>query len=97
MAPESNQTSMSSGVRLISPPQAHANVTSSMKGLCRSSGSRTPDPGFSSAMLPTHFCAEHFTQIQMGSGVPQNRSRESDQSLFSESQLPKRPSPTSGG
>ena len=33
----------------------------------------------------------------MGSGVPQKRSRERAQSLFSSSQLPNRPSPISGG
>ena len=48
-------------------------------------------------MLPTHFCALQLSQTQIGSGVPQNRSRESAQSLFSSSQLPNRPSPTSGG
>src|SRR5258708_40150015 len=88
---------MSSGVRLTSPPQEQVNVISSTNGLGRSSGSRIPFPSRNSAMLPTHFREEQWEQIQTGSGVPQNRSRESDQSLFSSSQFPNRPSPTSGG
>ena len=48
-------------------------------------------------MLPTHFSMSHFSHTQMGSGVPQKRSRDKAQSLFSSSQFPNRPSPTSGG
>jgi hypothetical protein len=42
MAPESNQTSMTSGVRRIVPPHSHGHVTSSMYGLCGSNGSGSP-------------------------------------------------------
>src|SRR5215510_772289 len=97
MAPQSNQTSISSGVRRMVPPHEQENVTASTDGLWRSSGSRTFSPSRSSATLPTHFSFLHESQIQTGRGVPQNRSRDSAQSLFSSSQLPKRPAPTSGG
>src|SRR6187401_3541528 len=98
MEPESNHTSTSSGMRRISPPQAQGSTTSSMYGLCRSSGSGSLAPSRrSSSTLPTERFASHVWQTQMGIGVPQYRSREMAQSLFSSSQLPNRPSPVSGG
>ncbi len=73
-------------------------MTSSMYGLCRSSGREAVAPSFrSSSTLPTERFAVAVSQTQIGSGVPQYRSREIAQSLFSSSQLPKRPSPVSGG
>src|SRR5208283_3401677 len=98
MAPESNQTSISSGVRFIVPLHfSHINVTGSTDGLCKSSGCGKFFPCFNSSTLPTHFRCPHFSHTQIGSGVPQYRSRDSAQSLFSSSQLPKRPEPVSAG
>src|SRR5260221_12997729 len=89
---------MSSGVRFISPPQEHFHVHSSTNGLCKSkSGVRFAIWDLRSLILPMHSCLLHFSHTQIGNGVPQKRSRDNDQSLFSSSQLPKRPLPTSGG
>jgi len=48
-------------------------------------------------MLPMHSWASQVVQRQTGRGVPQKRSRESDQSMLFSSHSPKRPSPTSFG
>src|SRR3989338_3924020 len=98
MDPESNHTSISSGVRFMLPlHESQTNVTSSTNGLWRSSGSGTFFPRFSSSMLPTQRWGPHFSQIHIRNGSPQNLSLESPQSLFSSSQLQKRLSPTPRG
>src|SRR3989304_6027861 len=99
MLPESNQQSMTSGTRPMAPPHfSQFSLTSSIYGLCKSRSSGTALLlAFSSSMLPTHSWWPHSRQIQIGSGVPQNRSRESAQSMLFSSHSPNRPSPTSFG
>src|SRR2546428_5259584 len=88
MEPESNHTSITAETRRIRPlhfPQG--SVTRSMYGRCRSASSVRP----SSATEPTQRRSSHFSQTQIGNGVPQYRQRESDQSTTVSSQLPMRP------
>src|SRR5690242_3173152 len=91
---------MTSGVRDIVPPQLHFQVNSSMNGLCgsKSSPSVLPDRLASSSYEPiASACELSRSQTQIGSGVPQYRSRETAQSMLSVSQAPKRRDPVSGG
>jgi hypothetical protein len=89
--PESNQTSIRSVTRRISPPHFwQGSVTRSMYGRWRSSWSVRPN----SATEPIQRRSSHCWQIHMGSGVPQYRQRESDQSTSVSNQFAIRPVPT---
>ncbi len=74
-----------------------AKVTSSTYGLCGSSSDRSwPASEPSSARDPTQVRCPS-AQRQIGSGVPQYRVRDSDQSTLLRSQSPYRPSFTESG
>ena len=69
--PESNQTSMTSGTRVIRAPHCgHGKPTSSTYGRCGSSR-RTPESSSSSSKEPMHVDVAGRSQRQTGSGVPQ--------------------------
>src|SRR5688572_33271045 len=101
--PESNQASMTSGVRFMVPPQPlceQGQVYASMKGLCGSKSAGNGLPAFwaSSVNAPTaSTCFELASHIHTGSGVPQYRSREIAQSTLFLSHSPNRPERISGG
>src|SRR5229473_7501796 len=98
IAPESYQTSITSGTRRASTPQSgHANVTASTNGRCGSSPVRSrPASSDSSASEPTGVTcdAEH---THSGSGVPQYLVRDRAQSTLFRSHSPYRPVLTVAG
>ncbi len=92
IAPESYQTSITSGTRRACASQdGQPKVTSSTNGRCGSRADRScPACWPSSASEPTHVrCPSAHRQI--GSGVPQYRLRDSAQSTLLASQSPYRP------
>ena len=101
MLPESNQQSMTSGVRRMVPSQPAAGAAEDdlvdvgpvqVQTTGRDRSARSARRGrWAGAAAP------QASQIHTFSGVPQNRLRLSDQSMLPASQLPKRPDPTSGG
>ena len=97
MEPDSNQQSNTSSTRRSTPrPVADGMVRPSTYSRCRSV-TRTPVRASSSAMEPTTTTSSPSSEIQMGSGVPQNRLRLTAQSRASRSQLAKRPTFTDSG
>src|SRR5215831_589292 len=98
MAPESNQTSMTSGTRRAAEPQSgHVITTSSTNGRCGSMPvTSLPARLDSSASEPTQVTWP-AAQVQMGNGVPQYRVRDSAQSTLLRSQSPNLPSLIVGG
>src|SRR3989344_4809871 len=70
--PGSIQTSMTSGILVRTPPQAHFHFASSIQGLCRSL-SLLPDLFSISFFVQTTSYSPHLSQRQTGSGVPQKR------------------------
>src|SRR5580704_8597328 len=98
MAPESYQTSPTSGTRRArSSHTGHANVISSTNGRCGSSPVRSrPASVDSSDSEPTQVtCSSGHTHS--GSGVPQYRVRDSAQSTLLRSHSPYRPFLIVGG
>ena len=99
MAPESNQQSITSGTRCISPPHfGHFTVISSIYGLCSSTvrAAGLPLICSSSSRLPMA-CIWPHPHSQTFRGVPQYRLREIPQSWIFSSQSPKRPFPMDSG
>src|SRR5512143_2601131 len=72
--PESNHTSRTSGMRLISFPHSHSRVISSMYGLCSSL------MGGSSSFEPMTFVLPQEAHFHIGRGMPQYLWREMHQS-----------------
>ena len=98
IAPESYQTSITSGTRRARSSQTgQANVISSTNGRCGSSPVRSrPASVDSSESEPTQVtCSSGHTHS--GSGVPQYRVRDSAQSTLLRSHSPYRPSLTVAG
>src|SRR3989344_1600859 len=92
-APESSQTSRTSGTRFISDLHfSHFKTTLSIHGLC-SSFTLTP----SSSREPISFVCLHFWQTQIGSGIPQYLCLEMHQSCKFSSQLWNHLSPAQSG
>ena len=71
MEPESNQQSMTSGVRFIVPPHSQAKVQVSIYGRCSSMSPSMPHFSLSSCLLPMTCTLPHFSHTHTGSGVPQ--------------------------
>ena len=99
MEPESNQASITGSTRCITagaPPAAaqsgHGTVTSSMAGRCGSTpDTSVPASAPNSARDPTQTVCPS-SHRHTGRGVPQNRSRDSAQSMLLDSHSPMRPS-----
>src|SRR3954454_16380430 len=94
MDPESYQASITCGTRRKVPSSpGSVKVISSMNGRCGSRSDRSrPVSSESSASDPTATSFEGSASLrQMGSGVPQYRSRDSAQSTLLRSQSPYRP------
>src|SRR3989338_1710372 len=68
--PASIHTSRISGILSFKLPHLHFILTSSIHGLCKSSG-RCPASFFSSSMEPTTTKSLHCLHFHTGSGVPQ--------------------------
>src|SRR3990167_4597662 len=68
--PASIHTSKISGILSFTWPQLHFIFTSSIHGLCKSSGI-LPASFFSSSMEPTTTKSLHFLHFHTGNGVPQ--------------------------
>src|SRR3990167_7874488 len=89
MAPESNHTSATSGVRRMTPLQeTQSNFISSTYGRCRSTSCAAscgslPERFFNSSREPITSISPHLLHFHMGKGVPQYRSREKHQSRTS--------------
>ncbi len=99
MLPESNQQSMTSGTRRIVPShRSQDQVMASTQGRwicrCRSTSRAIPSGDFATiaSMEAGASACSQASQIQMLSGVPQNRSRDSAQSTLLRRKSPKRPS-----
>src|SRR5580704_8837402 len=98
IAPESYQTSITSGTRVASPPHVgQANVTESTKGRCGSSPPRSrPASSASDASESTQVTWESG-HTHSGSGVPQYLVRDRAQSTLLRSHSPYRPDLTVSG
>src|SRR6266446_1126088 len=98
IAPESYQTSITSGTRRASPSHdGQPNVTASTNGRCGSSLVRSaPESSDSSASEPTQVRCESG-HTHRGSGVPQYLVRDSAQSTLFRSHSPYRPYLTVAG
>src|SRR3989344_5742415 len=68
--PASIHTSKISGILFFSPPQLHFIFTSSIHGLCRSSGS-FPAKFSNSFIEPITIKSLHLSHLHTGNGVPQ--------------------------
>ena len=100
IAPESNQTSITSfSLVIISPHSGHLIWTSSTYGLWSSifSSISSIANSFNSFLEPTESVWLHLSHFQIFNGVPQYLFLEIAQSLIFSSQFPNLPSPTWSG